>query len=65
MRRVEVFKHLVHGCRGHGPVGVLLSGAQPGRQGRSLLRGGDRRPQAALDGPAPASYWRRRPSVWL
>ena len=50
MRRVEVFKHLVHCGRGHGPVGVLLRGTQPGRQGGFILRGGDRRPQAVLDG---------------
>ena len=31
------------------PVGVLLGGAQPGRQGGLVLRGRDRRPQAALD----------------
>ena len=47
MRRVEVFEHLVH-C-GHGPVGVLPCGTQPGRQGGFILRGGDRRPQAVLD----------------
>ena len=28
-RRVGVFKHLVYGCCGHGPTGVLLGGAQP------------------------------------
>ena len=50
MRCVEVFEHLVHSGRGHGPVGALLSGAQPGRQGVLVLRGGDRRPQAALEG---------------
>ena len=50
MRRVEVFEHLVHRCRGHGPVVVLLCGTQPGRQGEFILRGGDRRPQAVLDG---------------
>ena len=50
MGRVEVFEHLVHGDRGHGPVGVLLCGTQPGRQGGFILRGVDRRPQAVLDG---------------
>ena len=50
MRRVEVFKHLVHCSRGHGPVDVLLCGTQPGRQGGLILRGGDRCPQAVLDG---------------
>ena len=50
MGRVEVFKHLVHRGCGHGPVGVLLCGTQAGRQGGSILRGGDRRPQAVLDG---------------
>ena len=50
MRRVEVFEHLVHRGRWHGPVGVLLCGTQPGRQGGFILRGGDRRPQAVLDG---------------
>ena len=50
MRRVEVFEHLVHRGRGHGPVVVLLCGTQPGRQGGFILRGGDRRPQAVLDG---------------
>ena len=49
MRRVEVLEHLVHRGRGHGPVGVLLCGTQPGRQGGIILRGGDRRPQAVLD----------------
>ena len=49
MRRVEVFEHLVHCGRGHGLVGLLLCGAQPGRQGGLILRGGDRCPQAALD----------------
>ena len=58
MRRGKVFEHLVPSGRGHGPVGVLLSGAQTGRQGGLVLRGGDRRAQATLDG-------RRRPSVWL
>ena len=41
MRRVEVFEHLVHSGRGHEPVGVLLCGAQPRRQGGLVLRGGD------------------------
>ena len=50
MRRVEVFEHLVQRGRGHGPVVVLLCGTQPGRQGGVILRGGDRRPQAVLDG---------------
>ena len=50
MRRVEVFEHLVHRGRGHGPVVVLLCRTQPGRQGGFILRGGDRRPQAVLDG---------------
>ena len=50
MRRVEVFEHLVHRGRGHGPVVLLLCGTQPGRQGGFILRGGDRRPQAVLDG---------------
>ena len=50
MRRVGVFQHLVHSGRGHGPIGVLLSGAQPGHLGGLVLRGGDRRPKAALDG---------------
>ena len=50
MRRVEVSEHLVHSGRGHGPVRVLLSGAQPGRQEGLVVRSGDRRPQAALDG---------------
>ena len=50
MRRVEVLEHLVHRGLGHGPVGVLLCGTQPGRQGGFILRGGDRRPQAVLDG---------------
>ena len=50
MRRVEVFEHLVHRGRGHGPVVVLLCGTQPGRQGGFILRGGDRRPPAVLDG---------------
>ena len=50
MRRVEVFEHLVHHGRGHGPVGMLLCGTQPGRQGEFILRGGDRRQQAVLDG---------------
>ena len=50
MRRVEVFEHLVHRGRGHGPVGVLLCGTQPGRQGGFILRGGDRRPQAVWNG---------------
>ena len=50
MRHVEVFEHLVHRGRGDGPVGVLLCGTQPGRQGRFILRGGDRRRQAVLDG---------------
>ena len=50
MRRMEVFEHLVHGSRGHGPVGLLLCGAQPGRQGGLNLCGGDRCPQAAFDG---------------
>ena len=47
--RVEVFEHLVHRGRGHGPTGVLLCGTQPGRQGGFILRGGDPRPQAVLD----------------
>ena len=50
MRRVEVFEHLVHCGRGHGPVGLLLCRAQPGRQEGLLLRGRDRCPQAALGG---------------
>ena len=50
MRRVEVFKHLVQRGRGHGPVGVLLCGTQPGRQGGFILRSSDRGPQAVLDG---------------
>ena len=50
MRRVQVFEHLVHCGRGQGPAGLLLCGAQPGRQGGLILRGGDRCPQAALDG---------------
>ena len=50
MRRVEVFEHLVRSGRRHEPVGVLLSGAQPRRQGGLVLRGGDCRPQASLDG---------------
>ena len=50
MCRVEVFGHLVHSGRGHEPVGLLLCGAQPGRQGGLILRGRDRCPQAALDG---------------
>ena len=50
MRPVEVFEHLVHGGRGHRPVVVLLRGTHPGRQGGFILRGGDRRPQAVLDG---------------
>ena len=50
VRRVEVFEHLIHRGRGHGPVVVLLCGTQPGRQGGFILRGGDRRPQAVLDG---------------
>ena len=49
MRRVEVFEHLVHRGRGHGLVGVLLCGTQPGRQGGFILRGGDRRPRAVVD----------------
>ena len=50
MRRAEVFEHLVHcGC-GHGPVGMLLCGTPPGRQEGLILRGGDRCPQAVLDG---------------
>ena len=32
MRRVEVFEHLVHRGRGHGPVGVLLCGTHPARR---------------------------------
>ena len=50
MRRAEVFEHLVHRGRGYGRVVVLLCGTQPGRQGGFILRGGDRRPQAVLDG---------------
>ena len=50
MRRTEVFEHLVHCGPAHGPVGLLLCGAQLGRQGGLILRGGDRCPQAALDG---------------
>ena len=50
MRRVEVFEYLVHRGCGHGPVGVLLCGTQPGRQGGFILRGGNRRPRAVLDG---------------
>ena len=50
MRRADVFEHLVHGRCGHRPLGVLLGGAQPGRKGGFILRGGDRCPQAALDG---------------
>ena len=50
MRRVEVFEHLVHCGRGHGPIGVLLCGTQPGRQGGFILRSPDRRPQVVLDG---------------
>ena len=50
MRCLEVFEHLVCGCCGHGPVGLFLGRAQPGRQGGLVLRGGDRSPQAALDG---------------
>ena len=49
MRRLEMFEHLVHSGRGHALVGVLLSGAKPGRQGGLVLRGDDRRRQAALD----------------
>ena len=60
MRRVEVFEHLVHRSRGHGPVGVLLCGTQPGRQGGFILRGGDRCPQAVLDGRGPAEGDPRR-----
>ena len=50
MCRGEVFEHRVHSGRGHGPVGLLLWGPQPGRQGGLVLRGGDRCLQAALDG---------------
>ena len=50
MRSVEVFEHLVHGRQGHAPVGVLLGGALPGRQGGLVLRRSDRRLQAAVDG---------------
>ena len=50
VRGVEMFEHLVHGRCGYGPVGVLLGGAQPWRQGGFVLRGADRRRQAALDG---------------
>ena len=57
MRRVEVFEHLVHSGRRHGPVGVLLSGAQPGRQRGLGLRGGDGRPQSALDGRRLSVVW--------
>ena len=58
MRRVEVFEHLVQSGRGRGAVGVLLRGAQPGRQRGLVPRSGDCRPQAALD-------WRLRPLLWL
>ena len=44
MREVEVFEHLVHRGRGHGPVCVLLCETQPGHQGGFILRGGDRCP---------------------
>ena len=50
MRHVVVFEHLVHSGCGHGPVGVLLGGAQPGRQRGLVLCSGDRCPQAAPEG---------------
>ena len=50
MRRVEVIEHLVHCGRGHGPVGVLLRGTQPGCREGFILRGGHRCPQAVLAG---------------
>ena len=57
MRRVEVFEHLVYRGRRHGPVGVPLCGTQPGRQGGFILRGGDRRLQAVLDGRGLGVVW--------
>ena len=57
MCHVEVFEHLVHSGLGHGLVGLLLSGAQPGHQRGLVLRGGDRRPQAALDRRGPGVVW--------
>ena len=50
MRRVEVFEHFVHSGRGHVPVGVLLCGAEPRRQGGLALPGGDCCRKAALEG---------------
>ena len=50
MHGVEMLELLVHGRCGHGPVGVLLGGAQQGRPRGLVLCGGDRRPRAALDG---------------
>ena len=47
---MEVLEHLVYRGRRHGPVVVLLCGTQPGREGGFILRGGDRHPQAVLDG---------------
>ena len=57
MRRVEVFENLIHCGRGHGPIGVLLCGTQPGGQGGLILRGGDRCPQAVLDGRGLGFVW--------
>ena len=65
MRRMEVFEHLVHCGRGHGPVGLLLCGAQPGRQAGLILRAVTNAHRQHWTGAASASYGRRRPSVWL
>ena len=65
MRRVEVFEHLLHCGRGHGPVGLLLSRAQPGGQGGLILRGGDRCPQAASDGRGLSVVRVEAALVWL
>ena len=57
VRRVEVLEHLVHGRRGHCPVGMLLGRAQPWRHGGFVLRGSDRCPQAALAGRSVGVVW--------
>ena len=65
MRRVEVFEHLVHRGRGHGPVVVLLCGTQPGRREGSSCAAVTAAHRQCWTGAASASYGRRRPSVWL
>ena len=65
MCRVEVSKHLVHGPRGHGPVGVLLGSPSQGARGGSSCVVVTAAHKQRWPGAASVSYRRRRPSMWL